>query len=347
MSSTLSIRRDGRAGRITLCRPSALNALNHEMVGQIAHALEEWRGDDAVDLVLLDAEGERAFCAGGDIQALFHAGKAGDTAAAQRFWRDEYRLVSQISSYPKPVVAFLHGFVFGGGVGIGCHASHRIVCETTRISLPECAIGLVPDVGSTLLLGAAPGHLGEFLGLTGTRMEAGLAIRAGFADGFVPELHWRKLKQALCRNGDSRDIDLAFASPPACSFSPCDFETIYHCFSADSMRDIALTAEGNDLLSKSMEAASPLSLAVALQLIRQARRLDTIQAALEAEFRFTARSLAQSDFLEGVRAAVIDKDKSPLWQHGSVSQVTDEDVAKFLGPLPAKMRVFSNQKVET
>jgi len=171
--SDIHIRTEGRAGRITLTRPKALNALSYAMCVAIEDALDAWAGDPAVALVLIDAEGDKAFCAGGDIAEMYRTGMAGDYAYGRRFWRDEYRMNAKLAEYPKPVVSFLHGFVMGGGVGLGGHCSHRVVCESTQVSMPEVSIGFVPDVGGSYLLARAPGRLGEYLGLTAARMGAG------------------------------------------------------------------------------------------------------------------------------------------------------------------------------
>jgi enoyl-CoA hydratase len=161
--SDIDIRIEGRAGRITLNRPKALNALTYEMCLAVDAALRAWADDPAVDLVLIDAEG-RAFCAGGDIAEMYATGTAGDFDYGRRFWRDEYRMNARIAEYPKPVVALMQGYTMGGGVGLGCHASHRVVGETSRIAMPECSIGLVPDVGGSLLLRRAPGAFGIWAG---------------------------------------------------------------------------------------------------------------------------------------------------------------------------------------
>ncbi len=200
--SDIRIRIEGRAGRITLTRPQALNALSHAMAEAIAEALEAWAEDPAVALVLIDAEGPRAFCAGGDLAEVYESGRRGDFETARRFWAREYRTNARISTYPKPYVALLHGFVMGGGVGVAAHGSHRIAGESVAVAMPECAIGLVPDVGGSQLLSEAPGHLGEYLGLTGARMGAGEAILAGFVDTFVPEGDWPALVETLVATGD-------------------------------------------------------------------------------------------------------------------------------------------------
>jgi len=167
--SDINIRVTGKAGRITLTRGKALNALSYEMCMAIDAAMRQWATDDAVKLVVIDAEGEKAFCAGGDIAELYDTGTAGDYAYGRKFWSDEYRLNALIFKYPKPVVSFLQGFTMGGGVGIGCHGTHRIVGDSSQISMPEAGIGLIPDVGGTLMLTLAPRRPGAYLGMTGAR----------------------------------------------------------------------------------------------------------------------------------------------------------------------------------
>ncbi|MEC8042812.1 MAG: enoyl-CoA hydratase/isomerase family protein, partial [Pseudomonadota bacterium] len=171
---------DGQIGRITLTRPKALNALSYEMCLEIEKALDAWATDDAVKMVLLDAEGERAFCAGGDIAAMYEAGTKGEYEIARTFWRDEYRMNAKLFNFPKPVASLMQGFTMGGGVGIGCHGSHRVVGESSQIAMPETGIGLIPDVGGTLILARAPGRIGEYLGATGGRIGPADAIHAGF-----------------------------------------------------------------------------------------------------------------------------------------------------------------------
>ncbi len=219
----IDIRQQGRAGRITLNRPKALNALTYDMIRAIEAALDAWRDDDAVKLILIDAIGDRAFCAGGDIADLYRTGTAGDFAYGQQFWRDEYRMNAKLAEYPKPVVSFLQGFTMGGGVGVGCHASHRIVGDTSQIAMPECGIGLVPDVGGSLILARAPGHLGEYLGLTASRMGPGDAIHVGIcrslpARGRLGSAEDRPLRQRRSR----RRSPAHTARRHNCSTQPAD-----------------------------------------------------------------------------------------------------------------------------
>ncbi|MDF0601460.1 enoyl-CoA hydratase/isomerase family protein [Psychromarinibacter sp. C21-152] len=331
--SEIDIRIEGRAGRITLTRPKALNALTWDMALAIERALEAWRDDDAVALVLIDGDGDKAFCAGGDIAELYRTGRAGDYDYGRRFWLDEYRMNARLARFPKPVVAFLHGFVMGGGVGVGCHVSHRVVCESSRMAMPECGIGLVPDVGGSLLLSRAPGRLGAYLGLTGDRMRPGDALHAGFADAFVPEDGWAALKAELCRTGRAAAIAEAAAPAPE---SPLAARQgwIDGCFGAGSVAAI-LEAVGEDEAATALRRGSPLSLACTLEMLRRHRAQDAgIEAALTLEYRFTARAMERGDFLEGVRAAIIDKDRTPVWRHAP-GEVTPEEVAVMLAPLGA------------
>ena len=205
--SDIFCRREGKVGRITLQRPDALNALSYAMVTEIERAIDSWWHDPDVRFVLIDALGERAFCAGGDIQEMYDTATKGDFDYGRRFWRDEYRLNAKVFHFPKPWVSFMHGYTMGGGVGVSCHGSHRIVCENSIVAMPECGIGLVPDVGGSLLLSRAPGRMGEYLGTTATRMGPADAIHAGFADYFAPWDSWEDIKAELVAKGDVSVID--------------------------------------------------------------------------------------------------------------------------------------------
>ena len=304
------IRRDRRAGRITLTRPQALNALNHDMALAIDAALKAWQHDPEIALVIIDAEGERAFCAGGDIAALYHAARAGDHGVGRQFFRDEYRMNARIAEYPKPVVAFMQGFVMGGGVGVGGNASHRIVGDSTQIAMPETGIGMIPDVGGSWILAHAPDHAGEYLGLTGARMGPGDAIWAGFADTYLPESEWPALIERLAETGDVAQI--AGQPRPEAPLADRDLSA----FASDTVSTIiaALEAAGDEATLKPLRRASPLSMAATLALVRAARHDASIRDSLAREMRFTARTTEFGDFLEGVRAQIIDKDRNPQWR---------------------------------
>ena len=338
--SDIHIRIVGRAGRITLTRPKASNAVTYEMVLAIDEALEAWRNDAAVDLVLIDAEGEKAFSAGGDLAQMYATGTAGDFSYGRKFWADEYRLNAKIATYPKPYVALCQGFTMGGGVGVSLHGSHRVVCESSRISMPECGVGLVPDVGGTHLLGRAPGRLGEYLGVTGYRMDAGDAIYAGFADHFVPEAGWPALIAELETSGDVGAVIRA-AQPVEGRLSAMQGEIDRVC--QGTVQEIWSAVQSSGLaeqFEKTTKLSSPLSMACAVSLVRMAREAGTVEAALGFEYRFTHRVMERGDFLEGIRSVIIDKDRSPNWRHRSIEDVSGGDIDAMLAPLGVDALTF-------
>jgi len=333
----IDIRVEGRAGRITLNRPGALNALTYDMCLKIEKALDLWAKSASVALLIIDAEGDKAFCAGGDIAEMYASGTKGDFDYGRKFWADEYRMNAKLFNFPKPVVSFLQGFTMGGGVGVGCHASHRIVGDSSRIAMPEVGIGLVPDVGGSLLLARAPGRLGEFLGTTGQRMGPGDAILAEFADYYIPEGEWPALKRDLINHGDWDAVDRA-ARPVPEALLAANLPEIDRAFSGDGVRDIlnTLTQSETGFAATTLTAMrrnSPLSVTCTVDLVRRVRALDTIEHALEHEYRFTYRAMEQGDFLEGIRAAIIDKDRSPKWRHAALEQVPASEASAMLMPL--------------
>lgn len=336
--SEIICRVEKTTGRITLTRPEALNALSYHMCIAMEEALLAWRDDPAITQVILEAEGERAFCAGGDIASLYRHGITGDFDYARKFWADEYRLNTLIDHYPKPYIAFLHGFVMGGGVGIACHGSHRIVCETAKIAMPECAIGLIPDVGGTALLARAPGKMGLYLGLTGYRMNAADSLYAGFADSFVPEKDFEQLKTALIDAG-SPDPIAEFSCPPteqgvlARWQADCD-----NLLAASDVRGAAdanfADADMDKFWKKALAHNAPLSMLCTAEILHRLSPQDDVTTALDLEYRFTYRSMDEGEFLEGTRAAVIDKDRTPDWQYKRLDEVSDEKVNAMLAELP-------------
>ncbi|MBO9452689.1 3-hydroxyisobutyrate dehydrogenase [Tropicibacter sp. R16_0] len=346
--SDIDIRVTGRAGRITLTRPQALNAMSYDMCMAIDTALRNWREDDAVDLVIFDAEGDKAFCAGGDIAELYDTGTKGNFEYGRTFWRDEYRMNALLFEYPKPVISFLQGFTMGGGVGIGCHGSHRVVCESSKIAMPENGIGLVPDVGGTLMLALAPGRLGEYLGLTAGRMGPGDAIFAGFADHYIPRDGWGDLIAMLEASGDASHVE-AHAQPAPDSALEAQMPQIDEAFGGESLGDILNTLRtldsefATDTL-KTMSRISPLSMACTIEMLRRLRGPSlTIRKALELEYRFTYRAMEHGDFLEGIRAQIIDKDRNPAWQFAD-QNVPVAAVSKMLQPLGKNALSFEEEK---
>jgi len=345
----IDIRITGTCGRITLNRPQALNALSYQMVLDIEAALDQWRDDTAVEMLVIDAVGERAFCAGGDIAEMYAAAKSGDFSYGQKFWRDEYRMNAKLAEFPKPVATFLQGFTMGGGVGVGCHGSHRIVAENSQIAMPEVGIGLVPDVGGSYILAQAPGRLGEYLGTTATRMGPADAIYAGFADYFIPKDQWPALILAL---EDSASLDLidAAATTPVAGVLHQQQALIDAAFGGETLADIwrALAEDPSVFASearKSLSRVSPLSAACAVEMTHRLRGTVDIRRALELEYRFTFRALEKSDFIEGIRAAIIDKDRTPVWQHKNATSVPAVAVSSMLLPLGAEKLVFERTDI--
>ncbi len=343
----IDIRVTGRAGRITLARPQALNAMTYEMCMAIDAALRNWREDDQVALVIFDAEGDKAFCSGGDIAELYDTGTKGNFAYGHRFWRDEYRLNAMIFEYPKPVISFLQGFTMGGGVGIGCHGSHRVVDDSSRIAMPECGIGLVPDVGGTLMLALAPGRLGEYLGTTGARMGPGDAIYAGFADHYIPREGWTDLIELLEASGDAELVTKHAQPAPESPLEALQPQIDKH-FAGEAQRDIltSLRSEDSEFARDALTALgriAPLSGAATIQMLHRLRVPSlTIRKALEMEYRFTFRAMEHGDFLEGIRAQIIDKDRKPNWQFAD-APVPDTAVSRMLMPLGADTLTFDEE----
>jgi len=338
----ISVRVIGSAGRITLQRPKALNAVTYEMVKAIDAALDEWRTNDNVALVVIDAEGDKAFSAGGDIADLYATGTAGNFTFGQTFWRDEYRMNAKLAEYEKPVVSFLQGFTMGGGMGVGCHGSHRIVGETSQIAMPECGIGLVPDVGGSMILAHAPGHSGAYLGCTGTRMGPADAILAGFADLYIPQPQWPELKAILETTGDTACLAEAATPAPVGQLAAQQPEIDLHFAASDLPTLVASLADSSTAFAtqalKALTRVSPLSAACTLEMMRQLKTAS-IREALALEYRFTFRAMEHGDFLEGIRAAIIDKDRNPQWRHAADSLPKDA-VETMLAPLGANELTF-------
>lgn len=338
--SDIHIRKAGRVGRITLTRPKALNALNWQMVEALAEALPRFAADDDVCMLVIDAEGEKAFCAGGDIAGIYRAMVEGNYDEPREFWRAEYPINKALFDFPKPVATFMQGFTMGGGVGLGCHTSHRIVGDTSRMAMPECGIGLIPDVGGSLLLARAPGRMGEYVGVTGHRMAAGDALLAGFADYYIPEADWAELIARLEETGAWAEIDRAAHPAPVAQLQH-EISHINEHFGGETLRDIlrSLDHDGDDWAVKTRQALDrlcPISMACTVELVHRARLRDRMDEALRQEYRFGHRIVEMGDFQEGIRAAIIDKDKSPKWRHARPEDVTPAEVSAMLRPLGAE-----------
>jgi enoyl-CoA hydratase len=335
------IRREGRAGRITMNRPKALNALTLGMVHTIRRALVAWRSEPGVELVILDGTGERALCAGGDVRSLYDS-RAEGSGFARSFWSNEYRLNSLISRYPKPYVALQDGIVMGGGIGLSGHASHRIVTERSRLGMPETGIGLIPDVGGTWLLAHAPGEAGVYLGLTGETMTAADAIYARFTDCFVASAKVGDLAAQLCdpKGGEIGTVIDNYAASPGPSVLAERSALINRAFAGTTVEEILkalgdMGSEWADKVKAALGEKSPKSMKLTLAAIRKAKTLRTLEEALAIEYRLTVRLFEDGEFPEGVRALIVDKDRKPKWSPPQLEQVAPALVERYLSPLPA------------
>ena len=347
----LIARREGSCGVIRLNRPRAINAVTLEMFRDVDKALDQFEADPEVVVILLEGAGERGLCAGGDIRALWESSKVrGDLGKI--LWREEYILNARIKKFPKPYVAFMDGIVMGGGVGLSAHSSHRVVTERTKLAMPEVGLGFFPDVGGTFLLSRSPGEIGTYFGLTGQTMNGPDAIRAGFADVVVPSAELAALRTVLTRAGrgiSSHEIGTLIetfgtgetAGPVAAMQAKID-----GWFAYERMEDIvaALQRDGSELaLStlKTLNEKSPRGMVVTLKLLRLARASASLEECLVREYRAALEVFASDDFREGVRAAVIDKDRSPKWSPPRIEDVTSAMQAPYFAEIGAEELRFT------
>ncbi len=340
------IEHEGALGRIRLNRPKALNSLTFEMVQHIQAALTRFEDDPAVGAVLITGEGERGLCAGGDIRALYD-NRAQALEYGPTFFRTEYSMNAHIAAYKKPYIALMDGITMGGGVGVSAHGSVRIVTERTRMAMPETGIGFFPDVGGTWLLAHAPGEVGSFMGLTGDGFGGADAIYAGFADYFVQSEKLPALLDALTAlpvsttRADIRAVVANFAQDVPAPMDAHRAE-IDAAFAHDSVEEIvsALKASGSEFAQKTlavMAQKSPTSMKVTLRLLRLARADKSLTDALEREFAAVHTVLASDEFYEGVRAAVVDKDRNPKWRPATLEEVDTALVDTYFQNTPDKL----------
>jgi enoyl-CoA hydratase len=337
------VRAHGALRRITLNRPQALNAITLDMVATMTALLRAWADDSAVGAILLDGAGGRAFAAGGDIRALYDAAKSGDKTLPEKFWATEYRLNVLIARYPKPVIALMDGVVMGGGVGLSAHASHRIVTERSSVAMPEVAIGYFPDVGACFVLARAPGFTGTYLALTGARAAAADAIHCGLADLHIPAARLDELPAALADCRGMHDVKARldkFSGPPAAGQLTAARFWIDRCYGADTVEDIFDRLAQSDeeeahAAVETMGKMSPTSLKITLRNIRSALSFDRVEQSFRQDYRVSLACVAEHDFIEGIRAAIVDKDRNPMWRPDTLAGVTPDIVERHFRPLGA------------
>ncbi|HEV2600436.1 enoyl-CoA hydratase/isomerase family protein [Sphingopyxis sp.] len=330
---------DARVGRISLNRPKAIHALNLPMCEAMIDALLKWRDDDAVEAVIIDHSEGRGFCAGGDIRMLAESG-AKDGKEARLFFHTEYRLNHLLFTYPKPVVAFMDGITMGGGVGISQPAKYRVATEHTRFAMPETGIGLFPDVGGGWYLPRLEGRVGTYLALTGARLDGAECLALGLATHYLPS---EKLAEAKARIAAHPDRiggilgELSVTAPPAAITQHLD--RINRLFASDTYEDIlaALEADGGEWATKELATLggkSPQTCKVALRQLKEGGEMHDFAAQMGQEYAIGSRVVAMHDFIEGVRALIVDKDNSPKWDPPTPEAVTDDWIDAIFAPLP-------------
>jgi len=356
--------RQGGLAVVTLDRPKALNALTLPMIRAFDPQLARWAEDPAVKAIVVRGAGDRAFCAGGDVLAIVEAGRAlkrgdadGAGALARDFFREEYLLNRRVHTLPKPYVALLDGITMGGGVGLSVHGRFRIVTEKTLFAMPEVGIGLFPDVGGTWFLPRCPGEIGTWLALTGSRLNAADALYAGVGTHFVPSADLDDLIAALAtalgRSEGTADTDRVVedvisghAKPAGEAPLAAHREEIDRCFHFDSVEEIvqSLENEGTDWASstlKSLKHMSPTSLKVTLRQIRLGATMG-FDDAMTMEYRLSQALLSGNDFYEGIRALLVDKDRSPKWQPANLEDISTTDVERYFAPLGDRDLTFAS-----
>jgi enoyl-CoA hydratase len=336
------VRERGALRRLTLNRPKALNALTLNMAVTMAANLRAWADDETVGAVLIDGAGERGLCAGGDLRALYDAAKAHDSLPA-KFWATEYHLDVLIARYPKPVVAIMDGVVMGGGVGVSAHAAYRVVTERSSIAMPEVSIGYFPDVGASFLLARSPGHTGTHLALTGSRIGAAEAIYCGLADIYVPAASLADLPSRLadCRSAqDVRATLKEMSALPAAGKLPTARPWIDDCYGAENVEEIvarlrASSADDARAALTILERVSPTSLKITLRNIRSTISFATVEESFQQDYRISLACIAEHDFVEGIRATIVDKDRNPVWRPARVEDVTQDIVDRHFRSVDA------------
>jgi enoyl-CoA hydratase len=345
MSDEIITLQHGRVGHLSLNRPSAIHALNLAMCQAMISALQGWASEDEVEVVLLDHSEGRGFCAGGDIRMLAESGalegpKKGKEA--RQFFHTEYQLNHLMHEYQKPIIAFMDGITMGGGVGISQPAQYRVATENTRFAMPETGIGLFPDVGGGWYLPRLEGRVGQFLALTGARLDGAECLALGLATHYLPSENLADAKERIAANperiaGILGDLS---ATPPEARIT-ANIDKINKHFASDSYEEILASLDGDDSDWAAKERGtlgtkSPQTCKVALRQLKEGAAMPDFAAQMKQEYAIGARVVQMHDFIEGVRAVIIDKDHEPKWNPATPEEMTDEMLDAIFAPLPKK-----------
>jgi enoyl-CoA hydratase len=331
--------RDGKVGRIRLARPKAIHALTRDMCSAMIAALLPWREDADVEAVMLDHAEGRGFCAGGDVVMLAKSGAA-DGREAREFFHEEYRLNHLLFTYAKPTIAFMDGIVMGGGVGISQPCRYRVATENTRFAMPETAIGLFPDVGGGWYLSRLPGRVGHYLALTGARLDGAECLLLGLATHYIPSFALDDVKARIAAEPRSLAEILDDSSAPAPEASiAANLEDIDRLFASDDYEEIlaALEEEGSEWAKAqlaTLAAKSPQACKVSLRLLYEGARVQDFRHEMRMEYAVATRVVQRHDFVEGVRALLIDKDSRPRWDPPTPAGVTQHLIDTIFAPMP-------------
>ena len=340
MTEDLIIKQTGRIGHISLNRPKVIHSLNMAMCDGMIEALLEWRDDDSVEAVIIDHSEGRGFCAGGDIAMLQASGKT-DGKEGRAFFYREYQLNHLLFEYPKPVVAFMDGITMGGGVGISQPAKFRVATENTRFAMPETGIGLFPDVGGGWYLPRLQGRLGQFLALTGARLDGAECKEIGLATHYVPSDKLDEAKERIAENPDRIEGILGtLADVPAEARIVNNLDKINKFFASDVYEEIlaALEADDSEWAAKERDTLgtkSPQTCKVALRQLKESAAMVSFANEMRNEYRIGYHVLVMHDFIEGVRALIVDKDNDPKWNPATPAEVSDAWIDGIFAPLPA------------
>ena len=332
------VRREGGAGFLTLNRPKAIHALTQHMDHAMTEALLAWRDDPEVKVVIIDHSEGRGFCAGGDITFLRNSALTDGGVSGLKFFYEEYQLNHLLMTYPKPVVAFMDGITMGGGVGISQPARFRVATENTRFAMPETGIGLFPDVGGGWHLSRLPGRMGQFLALTGARLDGAECLWAGLATHYLPSEALADAKERLVHGHDPAQVLAALAATPPPARIEANAALIAKHFASDRYEDIIASLEADDSEWAAKELAtlrtkSPQTCKVALRQLHDSLDCEDFAANMVMEYRIASRVLTRPDFAEGVRAVIVDKTMDPKWDPATPEGVSDALIDSIFAPL--------------